>query len=308
MKKILFPITSKIHWARNQLLLIKLKEYFDVIFFNYEDRQMRMADIAIDIMPRFKQTLDQIKPDLVLIRADRAELLPCAMLSIYSHYPVAQIEAGDLSGTWDNKIRFAISHLADYHFATNNESAIRLKKLNFKNIYNVGSLDCEYAMYIAQTLDLENILKSSKPYILYLYHNIPGENESIVLAAIEEFRNHYDIIGIRGNNDYGLTSKYREEYTPEQFIRLLKGSSCLVGNSSAGLKEAGILGVPVVNIGRRQANRLRTRNVIDVICAKISISRQIHYQLTQIYEPDYMYYQKDTSEQMVKIIQDILSR
>ena len=52
--------------------------------------------------------------------------------------------------------------------------------------------------------------------------------------------------------------------TPEDFLRLLAGARCLVGNSSAGIREASYLGLPVVNIGNRQQGRERARNVIDV--------------------------------------------
>src|SRR3990167_6386936 len=138
MKKILFPCTSKIHWQRNQLLLNELTKNFDVHIGEYGQKDMGMSEIAVDITGKFQKALDVIKPDLVLIRADRFELLPCAMLSTYGGYKVAQIESGDLSGVIDNKVRFAISHLADYHFATNTESELRLRVMGFKHVYNHG--------------------------------------------------------------------------------------------------------------------------------------------------------------------------
>ena len=116
MKKICFPCTSPIHIARNQLLLKELEKNFKVCIAEYGQKDMPMSEIAVDITSKFQIALDKIKPDLVLIRADRFELLPCAMISTYGGYKVAQLEAGDLSGVVDNKVRFAISHLADYHF------------------------------------------------------------------------------------------------------------------------------------------------------------------------------------------------
>src|SRR3990167_3027983 len=143
MKRILFPYTNRTH-ARNQLLLNLLKEDFDVHITTYGEKDMPMANVAVDITNKFKKALE-IKPDLVLIRGDRFELLPVAMLCAYSGFKMAQIEAGDLSGVIDNKVRYAISHLSDYHFNTNEASEARLSMMGFPNVYNCGSLDVEYA-------------------------------------------------------------------------------------------------------------------------------------------------------------------
>jgi len=299
MKKILFPLTSKIHWARNQILLNKLKERFDVHLCFYGEKEMSMLDISLDIGPKFKRGLDMIKPDLVLIRADRAELLPCAMLSVYGGYPIAQLEAGDRSGTWDDKVRYAISHLADIHFTTNYEARERLEGMGFEDVYNCGSLDIEYAL----SLKTERFIK--EPYIVVLYHQIPGEDENEVIKAVESF--DYKIVGIKGNQDYNKKSSYKEYYTPDKFISLLKYASCVVGNSSAGLKEAGVLGTPVVNVGKRQANRLRSENVIDCECEKEDIKKVVIHQLAKgPYEPDYTYHREGASDSIVKILLDSL--
>ena len=138
MKKILFPATNRNHLARQQILLNKLKEYFEVHICTYGEKNMFMNDIAVDMTVKFKKALNAIQPDLVLIRGDRFELLPIAMLSAYSEIKLAQIEAGDLSGAIDNKVRYAISHLSDIHFTTNSESEERLKNMGFNQVYNVG--------------------------------------------------------------------------------------------------------------------------------------------------------------------------
>ena len=82
MKKILFPASSPIHLARNQLLLNELKENFEVHIAEYGQKEMSMSEIMCDITPKFKVALDKIKPDTVIIRADRAELLPGTALSV----------------------------------------------------------------------------------------------------------------------------------------------------------------------------------------------------------------------------------
>ena len=261
---------------------------------------MPMDEIACDITPKFKVALDTIKPDLVLIRADRAELLPCAMLSVYGGYKVAQLEAGDLSGTWDNKIRYSISHLSDFHFTTNDEAYRRLLTMGFTKVYNEGSLDCEYAM------DVQPQNLHSKPYILVLWHPTPDEDSNELYEAINGLKNDFEIVGIRGNHDYGEKSSYKEFYKPDEFINLLRYAKCLVGNSSAGLKEASVLGTPVVNVGSRQKNRLRPDNVKDCKCEKKDIEYTIKYQLEHRYPISTLYYKPYASKKIAEVIKNVL--
>ena len=300
MKKLIFPLTSKIHWARNQLLLKELRKYFKVYLATYGDKDMSMSDVAVDITLKFRKALEEIKPDLVLIRADRYELLPCAMLSAYNQIPTVQLEAGDLSGVIDNKVRFAISHLSDYHFVTNQDSEKRLTNMGFKNVWNFGSLDVEYSESIKAPT------KRAKPYIVVMYHPVPNEPYNAVSEATERFKDRFDIIGIKSNHDYGK-SMYQEYYSPEKFIELLKGASCVVGNSSALIKECSRLKIGVVNVGDRQANRLKAENVRDCPCNKESIEESIEYQLSHSYEPSDIYYQPETSVKIASVIYSLTS-
>ena len=193
MKKILFPATNRNHLARQQILLNKLKEHFEVHIATYGEKEMSMTEVAVDITNKFKKGLDTIKPDLVLIRGDRFELLPCAMLSTYDGYKVAQIEAGDLSGIIDNKVRYAISHLSDIHFATNQESEERLKKMGFNQVYNYGSLDIEYTLKVSEEASNSVLESSVRPFIMVLWHNVPDEDEKPLQEALEVFKEKYDI-------------------------------------------------------------------------------------------------------------------
>lgn len=295
MKRILFPFTNRTH-ARNQHLLDLLKEDFDVHICTYSEKDMPMTDVALDIANKFRVALE-IKPDLVLIRGDRFELLPVAMLSAYAGFKMAQIEAGDLSGAIDNRVRYAIGHLSDYHFTTNEESEKRLLSMGFPKVYNCGSLDVEYALSVQG--------ERQGRYILALWHNVPNEDEVELLEALKAFPD-YEIIGIRGNKDYG-SGTYTEQYAPDEFIRLLRGASCLVGNSSAGMKEASILGTPVVNVGSRQQNRLKPKNVMDVPCGWRFIEEAIRIRLFHgRYAVDYTYYQLDVSKKICEVIKNVL--
>mgnify|MGYP001592820009 FL=1 len=266
---------------------------------------MNMAEVAVDIAGKFQKALDSEKPDLALIRGDRYEMLVPTMLCAYNNIPIVHIEGFDLSGVIDNKVRYAISHLSDYHFVTNEESYRRALSMGFKNVWNYGSLDCEYALKCSQTL--ETAPGHEQSYIIVLYHSVPNESSTELFSALERFSD-YTIIGIKGNRDYGK-QLYNEEYSPEEFIRLLNGASCLVGNSSAGIKEASVLGIPVVNIGSRQQNRLKPSNVVDVPCRSKYIELGIEYQLgVERYQVDHTYYKKDTSKKIAETICQLVSK
>ena len=297
MKKILFPATSPIHIARNQLLLEELKKNFEVHIATYGEKDMSMSDVAVDITLKFRIVLEKIKPDLVLIRADRAELLPCAMLSVYGGYKVIQLEAGDRSGTWDEKVRYSISALADYHFTTNNEAQRRMLSMGYENVFQCGSLDCEYAL----TVEPQNAPK--KPYILVTWHPLPSEPGDALYRALEAFKDEFDIVGVRGNKDYGIESSFKEWYEPAEFINLLRGASVAVGNSSCLLKESSVLGTPCVLIGERQKNRLRPTNVQNSQYDQEEIEYFIRKQIKHgRYERDDTYYIPESSKKIASVI------
>ena len=298
MKKILFPTFNRVHEARQKLLLNELAKDFEIHVTTYGEKDLDMANVAVDIASKFQNALNTIKPDLALLRGDRFEMLVPAMLCAYNRIPIAHIEGFDLSGAIDNKVRYAVSYLSDYHFVTNDESYRRALAMGFNNVWNFGSLDCEYAMEISGVMQ-------NKPYVVVLYHQVPNERPGAVLEALEPFKNDYQIFGIKSNRDYGQ-STYKEEYAPNEFIRLLRGAKCLIGNSSAGIKEASVLCLPVVNIGERQANRVKPPNVKDCKCEKQDIEYAIKYQLDHRYPISTLYYKPYASKNISEIIKSLI--
>lgn len=307
-KKILFPATSRVHEARQSLLLEELKKHFDVKVSKYTPLGKDMAEKADDTSSFFLNELRTFEPDLLLIRGDRYEVLPIAMLGAYMGIPIAHIEGGDLSSVIDGKVRHSISHLADYHFPTNQDAHERLIRMGIPmdRIFNYGSLDVEFALSVKPERMREH------PYILVAYHPIPGENPENLDKALAPFslgryeKQRYLIVRISSNSDYG--KKYgAREYSPEEYINLLSHASCAVGNSSSLFKEASVFGTPVVNIGSRQAGRLRTKNIIDVPCESEKIRRGIEYQLgNNTYQADGTYYQPYIAQRIAQKLKEIL--
>lgn len=296
MKTIIFPATNRVHAARQQLLLDALSEHYNVIVWEPATEPGSMESFSIVCAIEFNNFLAQSHADAVLIRGDRYEMLGLAMIAAYRDIPVLHIEGGDLSGVIDNKVRHAITALADYHFATNAEAYRRLINMGvpIDRVWNFGSLDVEFASKVAPT-------EKTEDYIFVAYHPIDGEDEEELTQALDG----YVVKSAVSNKDYGR--QYGDEtYTPEAYINMLRNAKCLVGNSSSLLKEASILGTPVVLVGDRQKNRLMPKNVLQVPCHASTIRAAIEFQMNREFAPDTVYFKPETSKQIANQIKELI--
>ncbi len=296
-----------------------------------------MAKTAGIGITEFATAFDNLQPDVVVVRGDRYEVLSAAVAAAYLNIPVAHIEGGDVSGTIDESVRHAITKLAHVHFATNEDAKNRILRMGEhpNYVFMVGSPEVEFVARNNFQVDSElinyigvgNTVNLTQPYIIVMQHPVTsevGHNRKHIeetLQAIYECGK--PTIWFWPNIDAGTdeVSKgiraFREKYDPQnirfikyippdQFIGLLKGAVCLVGNSSAGIKESSFLGLPVVNIGTRQNKRLRAHNVIDVGYEKQQIKTAIATQLAHgPYEPSNIYYKEDVSKNIASILSEI---
>lgn len=296
-----------------------------------------MAKTAGIGITEFVTVFDNLEPDVVVIRGDRYEILSAAVAAAYLNIPIAHIEGGDLSGTIDESVRHAITKLSHIHFATNDDSKNRIIKMgeNPDYVFDFGCLgveftamnDFEVSNELVNYLGVGDVIDIDKPYLVVMHHPVTTEfgdnrkNVEEVLYAIHELE--IPTIWFWPNIDAGTDeiSKgirvFREKHNPahmrfikhlppEQFLGLLKKSACLVGNSSAGIKECSYLGVPVVNIGTRQNNRMRAENVVDANHDKEQISKAVKEQLKRgKYGSSHLYYKRDTSKKIVDILAKI---
>lgn len=240
--------------------------------------------------------------DAIIIRGDRFEMLGLTMVATYQGIKIIHLEGGDTSGVIDNRVRHAITHLSDFHFCTNEQSHRKLINMGvpLDHVWNFGSLDVEYAEQVKPV----KVLKQ-RPYILVAFHPIEGENANELDKALREFEGHYDIVRIGSNTDYGK-GYGTEQFSPEEYINMMRFAALCIGNSSSLLKEASVLSVPVINIGSRQNDRLKPKNVLDLPCKAKIITEGIEFQLKREYKKDLTYYQKDTSKKIVNKLKEIL--
>ncbi len=279
---------------------------------------------------------ERLLPDVVLVRGDRFEVLPVALASAYMNIPVAHIEGGDVSGTIDESVRHAITKLAHIHFPTNEESAGRIVRMGERPeyVFTVGSPELE-VVTLSVSVDDAVVRESigvpqfdfSKEFILVMQHPVTTE-VSEARMQIEETLFAVQHLGIPAlwfwpNMDAGgdaLSEGIREfqkthdtthmhflKYIPaEHFYTLLKKASCLVGNSSAGLKEAALLGTPVVNIGTRQVSRYAGQvlsHISDAPTERGAIETAIQEQVTHgRYAPNTFLFREGTARTIAEIL------
>lgn len=252
---------------------------------------------------------DNLKPDMVLTIADRFETMATAIAATYMNIPLVHIQGGEVTGNIDEKVRHAITKLADYHLVASEGAKERVLKMGESedSVFNTGCPSIDLAKNI-----LENPNLDYNPYIKYGgVGNSPDLNNGYIVVMqhpvtteYQDSRHHINetlfaiqnislpVLWFWPNVDAGADGtstgirSFREKYKPnhihffknmegEDFLRLLVNSKCLIGNSSVGIRECAYLGVPVVNIGTRQNKRERGNNVVDVNYDKNEIETAI---------------------------------
>lgn len=232
-----------------------------------------LADTALStglLLMQLAGTFDRLRPDVVVTIADRHETIATAIAASYQRIPLVHIQGGELTGSIDNLTRHAVSQLADYHLVSTEAAAARVRERRPKaEVFVTGCPSIDLA---AEAVRLGP--EVYQPPIVVLQHPVTGED------AAGQMRTTIDALrGLRclyfwPGEDAGSAAMAKElrlagikpvrNLPPVEFLRLLLGSRCLVGNSSVGIREGSFLGLPVVNIGTRQANRERGPNVLDV--------------------------------------------
>lgn len=255
---------------------------------------------------------DNLQPDVVVSIADRYETLATAASAAYMNIPLAHVQGGEVSGSIDEKVRHAVTKLADLHFVSTQLAAERVRRMgeNPEAVFATGcpSVDLAAEVQADPTLNFDpferyggvgDLVDLSDGYILIMQHPVTSEyeaarrhiSETLYAAAQQSLPALLFWPNVDAGSDgtsKGIRS-FRERHeavnfhffknmAPHDFLRLLVNSRCIVGNSSVGIRECSFLGVPTVNIGSRQAGRERGHNVIDVGYDRDEIAAAIRQQ------------------------------
>ncbi|UOK43792.1 MULTISPECIES: UDP-N-acetylglucosamine 2-epimerase [Flavobacterium] len=252
---------------------------------------------------------DNLKPDIVVTVADRFETMATAIAASYMNIPLAHIQGGEVTGNIDEKVRHSITKLADYHFVASESAKERVIKLGEdpKMVFNTGCPSIDLAEEITNSRELPfNPYEKyggvgakpnlSEGYLVVMQHPVTTEykdSRKHIEATLEAVHKvNKPTLWFWPNVDAGADGTstgiraFREQHHLPQvhffknmegkdFLHLLKNSSCLIGNSSVGIRECAYLGVPVVNIGSRQNRRDRGNNVVDVDYCQEQIEKAV---------------------------------
>lgn len=241
--------------------------------------------------------LDELRPDALVVYADRYEGFAAMITGTQMNIPTAHIEGGDYTegGALDDSVRHAMTKLAHLHFATNEQAVERILKLGEEpwRVFNVGqpSLDVIADGNYAKPEDLARDLglDANRPIALFCQHSVTtefdrgAEQVKPSLNALRRLASEgWQIVITYPNNDAGgrrivteletlngvpgiMITKSLGRWRFHGVLNLIGrvGRGCFAGNSSAGIKETPAFGCPAINIGSRQQGRLRADNVID---------------------------------------------
>ena len=268
----------------------------------------------------------EINPDLIIVHGDRVEALAGATVGALNNVLTGHIEGGEVSGTVDELIRHAVTKLSHTHFVANEEAQKRLLQLGEKleSTYVIGSPDID----VMNSDHLPSITKVKDRY------EIDFENYGVVIfhpvtTELENLQNHLDTlikaivnsqknyVVIYPNNDHGseiifksyegIEKNERFRVFPsmrfEYFLQLLKNADFMIGNSSAGVREAPHFGVPTINLGTRQKNRVSFPSITNVDFDETKILNAIEDIDSQSCEKASIFGDGNSAEKFYEILQ-----
>jgi UDP-hydrolysing UDP-N-acetyl-D-glucosamine 2-epimerase len=263
---------------------------------------------------------EDLRPDMVVTVADRFETMATAVAATYLNIPLVHLQGGEVSGNIDDRVRHAITKLADVHFVASDLSRQRVISMgeNPDYVFNYGCPAMDVLAY--EDLSLSRGLKSrdlgvgkamdwSRSYVLMVQHPVTTsygrgfDQVNETLEALMMFPDLQKIVmwpnidagsdhvskGIRTFREFNMDAPiyYCKNFTPEDYARILNNAACCVGNSSSFIREGAYLGVPAVIVGERQQGREHGNNVMFAEYSRDKVARAVEQQVSRgRYESD----------------------
>jgi UDP-hydrolysing UDP-N-acetyl-D-glucosamine 2-epimerase len=238
---------------------------------------------------------EDLAPDMVVTVADRFETMATAIAATYLNIPLVHLQGGEVSGNIDDRVRHAITKLADIHFVSSEDSKTRVIEMGEdpRYVYNYGCPSMDVLVHedlsisneaMAQYLGVGKPTDWSKPYVLMVQHPVTTsyghgfEQVSETLHALKAIGDIQKVVmwpnvdagsddvskGIRHFRELNMQEPiyYYKNFSPEDYARVLNNAVCCVGNSSSFIRECSFLGVPAVIVGDRQQGREHGNNAV----------------------------------------------
>lgn len=329
-------LSKKHGYSVNEILKDKIS-IFKKFKMNYSkiDNHVSFVKSLSTEMQKFSQILAKLKPDILVVTGDRAEMFIAAISAVYMNIPVAHIQAGDLSGHIDGSVRHAITKISHIHFASCQDSAQRVLKMGEQKwrVFNVGAPQLDELREVKRNnneLILSKLNIDQKDnFFLVIFHPVlynlksASKQINIILKSVKKY--NYKKIIIYPNIDTGnkriidIINKFRKKknykiiknLNREEFLILLKKASILIGNSSAGILEAPTFKTPVLNLGSRQRGRMQANNVVNCDFDEKKIIKSINFILNdknfkkKLKKCKNPYGQGKSSKKIIRILKNI---
>jgi len=277
--------------------VVKCK-YKNIKIFNNQQNSTKQDIILANTISGFSDYVTMLNPDMIIVHGDRVEALGGAIVGSLNNILVSHIEGGEISGTIDELIRHAVSKLSHIHFVANLDAKERLLQMGEKNetLFIIGSPEIDvmrnsnlpslddtklryaitfsrYSVFIfhpvvteLQSLEhhihqiIQSLIESKRNYIVIYPNNDPGSD--IIISQIKKLEN---------NNNFKIFPSIRFQ----NFLTILKHADFIIGNSSVIIRESEVFGTPAINIGTRQKNRSKNKEILNVLPEKKEILQSI---------------------------------
>jgi len=253
-----------------------------------------------------------LSPDFVVTVADRFETMATAVAATYLNIKLAHLQGGEVSGNIDDRVRHAVTKLADIHFVSTEESQRRVVGMgeNPDFVFNFGCPSIDVLRHddlsisnqtMMRYLGVGHPLDWTKPYILVVQHPVTTsyghglQQITETLHAVHQFSDIQKVVlwpnidagsddvskGIRHFREFHMSAPiyYYKNFAPEDYARVLKHAVCCVGNSSSFIREGAFLGTPAVIVGDRQEGREHGPNVVHAKYERLDIADKISRQI-----------------------------
>ena len=289
-----FPVTffvTGMHMMKKYGLTkteIHRREGFNIVEYINQREDDPQDIIAAKTIIGFSDFLREMRPDLVVIHGDRVEALACALVCAMNYIMCAHIEGGEVSGTIDEVFRHCNTKLSSTHLVSSQVACERVLRLGEPedSVEVIGSPELDVhskpsGVSLDEVLDWYEI--PSDDYGICIFHPVTSEADTIsqqaksLFSALKTSGKYFVVI--MPNNDPGSNAIQEEiEKLPSNrfrvlpsmrfhyFSELLRNAKVLLGNSSAGVREAPYLGVPSLTLGTRQTNRAIAGSVSNASC------------------------------------------
>ncbi|OUX15680.1 MAG: UDP-N-acetylglucosamine 2-epimerase (hydrolyzing) [Rickettsiales bacterium TMED251] len=277
-------LSEEYGYTKNEIVKDKLKIYQELEILSSSNNSIGMSkSVGLGFLS-FSDCLSKLKPDLLIILGDRYEIFVAAYTSILLNIPVAHIHGGELTyGAIDDILRHAITKASSFHFTSTSTYRKRVIQMgeNPKNVFNYGALAVE-RLKKSNNINFKKLeefknFDFSSGYILVTVHpetaygGNSGKIIDPILDSLDQLKD-FSIIMTYSNSDPGgnyINNKKNKfcQINPykrliiksmgyDLYANILKNSKLILGNSSSGIFEAPILGIPNVNVGTRQEGRI----------------------------------------------------